>query len=175
MVSSSPSSSSTPNRRQPGSNASLRIQTSNRTEDDEDNHIDLLMRHSSPIDRRNHPNGSNNNTSNSNGNSNNPSPITIRNSSPSPIGLSRPRSNPRNRTPMRYESPMPVPSFRIPEEDDNDDDDDEYDEYESQVNGVERHSNPVATTEGRRITILRMAGSARGTNIANFRVRTRCC
>lgn len=114
----------TPDRR------NLRIQTTN---DDEDNHIDLLMRHSSPMmDRRNnHPNGS-------------PSPITVRNSSPSLLGLSRPRSNPRNRTPMRYESPLPT-AARIPEEDD--------------------------ATEGRRITILPMAGSARGTNVASFRVR----
>mmetsp|Transcript_18747 Transcript_18747/g.46435 ORF Transcript_18747/g.46435 Transcript_18747/m.46435 type:complete len:433 (+) Transcript_18747:152-1450(+) len=142
---SSPSASSssiriTPNRNRPGSN--LRVQTDN--DDDEDNHIDLLMRHSSPIDRRNHPNGS-------------PSPITVRNSSSSPMGLSRPRSNPRNRTPMRYESPLPMSAVRIPEGDED----------------QEGHhsAGPATTTEGRRITILPMAGSARGTNIASFRNR----
>lgn len=131
---SSPSSSSrvTPNR--PVSN--LRIQIEN--DNDDDNHIDLLMRHSSPIDRLNHPNG-------------NPSPISVRNSSPSLMGLSRPRSNPRNRTPMRYESPLPTPTY-IPEEE-------------------EVQEGHAATTEGRRITILPMAGSARGTSIANFRNR----
>lgn len=120
-----------------GMTSNLRVQTNS---NDEDNHIDLLMRHSSPIDRRNHPNGA----------SSNASPIMVRNSSPSLMGLSRPRSNPRNRTPMRYESPLPASTVRIPEEDDE-------------------HHAP--TTEGRRITILPMAGSARGTNIASFRVR----
>ena len=132
----SPASSSiiTPNHR-PSSN---RLVHTNNDYDD-DNHIDLLMRHSSPIDRLNQPNG-------------NPSPITMRNSSPSPIGLSRPRSNPRNRTPMRYESPLPTAAFRIPEE--------QHDDQGGHF-----------TTEGRRITILPMAGSARGTNVPNLRVR----
>jgi hypothetical protein len=102
--------------------------------DDEDDQMELFMRHSSPIDRPS---------------SNQPSPLTVRNSSPSPMDLSRPRSNPRNRTPMRFESPLGSNAFQIPEG-----------EEETVPN----------TNEGRRITILPMAGSARGTNIANFRV-----
>jgi hypothetical protein len=102
--------------------------------DGEDDQMELFMRHSSPIDRPS---------------SNQPSPLTVRNSSPSPMDLSRPRSNPRNRTPMRFESPLGSDAFQIPEG-----------EEETVPN----------TNEGRRITILPMAGSARGTNIANFRV-----
>ena len=38
-----------------------------------------------------------------------------RNSSISPIQATRPRSNPRTRTPMRYESPLGGDDYRIPE------------------------------------------------------------
>jgi hypothetical protein len=109
-----------------------------READDEDDQMELFMRHSSPIDRPS---------------SNQPSPMTVRNSSPASMDLSRPRSNPRNRTPMRFESPLGSNAFQIPEGEE------------------ERVPN---TNEGRRITILPMAGSARGTNIANFRVSQTC-
>lgn len=99
-----------------------------------DDEIELFMRHSSPIDRPS---------------TNQPSPLTVRNSSPSLISLSRPRSNPRNRTPMRFESPLGSDAYQIPE-------------------GEEETAR--ITNEGRRITILPMTGSSRGTSIANFRV-----
>jgi hypothetical protein len=59
-------------------------------DDEGDNQMELLMRHSSPFARE----------------GGEASPLTERNSSPSPLRLTRPRSNPRNRTPMRYQSPL---------------------------------------------------------------------
>jgi len=55
---------------------------------------------------------------------------------------------------MRYESPLPTSALGIPEEEEHD-----------------TEENTAPTTEGQRITILPMAGIARGTNIANFRNR----
>eukprot|EP00980_Cylindrotheca_fusiformis_P004660 scaffold991_cov128-Cylindrotheca_fusiformis.AAC.32 len=101
-----------------------------RAEDDADDQMELFMRHSSPIDR---PSG------------NDPSPLTVRNSSPS--FMTRPRSNPRNRTPMRMGDPLGSDAFPIPEE------------------------TAPATNEGRRITILPTAGYSRGTHIASLRNR----
>lgn len=74
-------------------------------EEEDDNQWELLMRHSSPLMTANLMT----------------SPSTERNSSPSPMGLTRPRSNPRNRTPMRYnQSPIhgggPDGFVQIPEE-----------------------------------------------------------
>ena len=95
--------------------------------------MDLLMRHSSPLVVR----------------SGATSPAAERNSSPSPLRLSRPRSNPRNRTPMRYESPLNADAFRLREEDEEE---------------------APATNEGRRITIRPMVGSAVGFTMATPRV-----
>lgn len=70
---------------------------------DEDNQMELLMRHSSPFTRDGEV----------------ASPAAAeRNGSPSPLRLNRPRSNPRNRTPMRYASPLHDDSLRrrIPED-----------------------------------------------------------
>lgn len=107
-------------------NANVIDNSNNNNEDDRIE--ELLLRHSSPMgpDRRQ---------------PNQPSPLTVRNSSPSPLGLSRPRSNPRNRTPMRFESPLHSNTFRIPEE-----------------------PADTNTNEGRRITILPSAGRAVGAN-----------
>lgn len=72
-------------------------------QDDDDNQMELLMRHSSPYTREGIA-----------------SPTVVaeqRNGSPSPLRLNRPRSNPRNRTPMRYTSPLQADAFRrIPED-----------------------------------------------------------
>jgi hypothetical protein len=68
----------------------------------------------------------------------------------SPIRLSRPRSNPRSRTPMRYESPLQADAFRILEEDS---------ERPERVSP----SRETPRMEGRRITIRPMAGRAVGT------------
>lgn len=59
--------------------------TTSRPTENMDDPMALLLRHSSPIIR------------------DMPSPLTERTSSPSQL---RPRSNPRNRTPMRYTSPL---------------------------------------------------------------------
>lgn len=67
--------------------------------EEDDDQMELLMRHSSPFTTREGAVTS---------------PLTERNISPS---LARPRSNPRNRTPMRYTSPLHSEAFRIPEED----------------------------------------------------------
>ena len=98
-----------------------------------DDQMDLLMRHSSPLVRGSVT-----------------SPVAERNSSPSPLRLSRPRTNPRNRTPMRYESPLNANTFRIQEEDEEE--------------------PRMATNEGRRITIRQFAGRAVGSTIARTRV-----
>jgi hypothetical protein len=67
-----------------------------------------------------------------------------RDNTPNPIHigdlLSRPRSNPRTRTPMRYESPLESNAFRI-----------------------ERGNSNTETTESSRISIRPTAGSAVGT------------
>ena len=65
---------------------------------------------------------------------NTPNPINVENL------LSRPRSNPRTRTPMRYESPLESDAFRI-----------------------ERPSPVVTNNEAQRISIRPLAGSAVGT------------
>jgi hypothetical protein len=69
----------------------------------------------------------------------------------SPIRLSRPRSNPRSRTPMRYESPLQADAFRIREDEDA--------EGPEQVSA----SRETPRMEGRRIAIRPMAGRAVGT------------
>jgi hypothetical protein len=98
-----------------------------------DNPMELLMRHSSPL------------ISIQTTGVRVTSPLAERNSSPSPLHLSRPRSNPRNRTPMRYESPLNADAF-LP-----------------------------TNNEGRRITIRPMtAGRAVGTTMAAPRVSSTC-
>ena len=75
----------------------------------------------------------------------------------SPLRLTnRPRSNPRTRTPMRYESPIEANTFNrinIREEDET--------EVETAAGGAETTGQP--RMEGRRITIRPMAGRAVGT------------
>ena len=98
--------------------------------------LEALMRRSSPLVRSPAP----------------PSlslaPVTPPHSgTPSPLRLTRPRSNPRNRTPMRYESPLDPSAFRIDEE-----------------------PRPARTTEGQRITIRPLAGSAVGATVPTGRV-----
>jgi hypothetical protein len=90
--------------------------------------LQALMRRSSPLVRSPAP----------------PSPLLapetpspLRSDTASPLRLTRPRSNPRNRTPMRYESPLNSDAFRIDEE-----------------------PRPTRTTGGQRITIRPLAGSA---------------
>jgi hypothetical protein len=94
--------------------------------------MELLMRHSSPIVREGQAVAS---------------PLAERNTSPSTLRMHRPRSNPRNRTPMRFESPLQ--SYRIRE-------------GENEGGAVEH--------EARRITIRPMAGSAVGTAVLTARV-----
>jgi hypothetical protein len=89
-----------------------------------DDQMELLMRHSSPVVRAGSAE----------------SPLSERNSSPSPLRMNRPRSNPRNRTPMRYTSPLNADAFRIPEGDQE--------------------------GEARRISIRPLAGRAVGTTMA---------
>lgn len=83
------------------------------------------------------------------------SPVASRGGA-SPIRLSRPRSNPRSRTPMRYESPIEANAFRIREEDEE----------------PSRRQADTATmggrVEGQRITIRPMAGHAVGTVTVGF-------
>jgi hypothetical protein len=105
----------------------------------EDSHnLQALMRRSSPLVRPSAP----------------PSlllepltPSPLRSSTVSPLRLTRPRSNPRNRTPMRYESPLNSNAFRIDEE-----------------------PRPNRATEGQRITIRPLAGSAVGATVPTGRV-----
>ena len=70
----------------------------------DDNQMELLlMRHSSPFNTEG-------------GATTSSLLLTERNSSPSTLRFTRPRSNPRNRTPMRYQSPLHDDPFRIPED-----------------------------------------------------------
>jgi hypothetical protein len=94
--------------------------------------MELLMRHSSPVVRAGQEVTS---------------PLSERNTSPSTLRMHRPRSNPRNRTPMRFESPLQ--SYRIRE--------------------GENEGEAVAH-EARRITIRPMAGSAVGNTVLTARV-----
>lgn len=82
---------------------------------------------------------------------NTPNPITIEDL------LHRPRSNPRTRTPMRYESPLESDAFRMerPTTDHNDNND-------NIVNNVNNTNNNY-NNEARRISIRPLAGSAVGT------------
>jgi hypothetical protein len=100
--------------------------------------LEALMRRSSPLVRSPAP----------------PSPLLtaatpspLRSSSASPLRLTRPRSNPRTRTPMRYESPLNSNAFRIDEE-----------------------PRLTHTTGGQRITIRPLAGSAVGATVPTGRV-----
>ena len=87
---------------------------------------ELLMRHSSPVARV--------------------TALVERNNSPSPLRLNRPRSNPRNRTPMRM--------------------------TEQEEDQEERFAEREETaTQGRNITIRPMAGAPVGTSSASFTAR----
>lgn len=104
------------------------VHTSNESVDELSGEMALLMRHSSPIVR---------------GGQEVTSPLAQRRTlTPSPLRMHRPRSNPRTRTPMRFESPLQ--QLRIDEAN------------EGVV--VEEH-------EARRITIRPMAGAAVGTAV----------
>lgn len=62
----------------------------------------------------------------------------------------RPRSNPRSRTPMRYESPLNADAF-----------------HRSAIENEEAETRP----EGRRVTVRPLAGAAVGTALFTRRVR----
>ena len=113
-----------------------------------DTQIDLLMRHSSPYTRDGAP----------------PSPMTLErnnNGSPSPLRLNRPRSNPRNRTPMRYASPTTAAALQGGGGGGGDNND-----AAAAFRRIPEHG-PVAT---RGITILPTAGRAVGTALAAGRI-----
>ena len=112
--------------------------------------LDVLMRRSSPLIRSSGPGmaieESMADMMNHRGGSNPRSSATRS----SPLRLSRPRSNPRNRTPMRYESPLNADAFR------------NIDEEPTTANRTRM--------EGQRITIRPLAGMAVGTTVATGRV-----
>lgn len=111
--------------------SSVSNNNNNNIDDAVDDQMQLFMRHSSPLDGRRQ------------------SPSII--SNPSPMGLSRPRSNPRNRTPMRADD---EPVLGVP-------DNDVIPEAAEET----AEAAAALTNEGQRITILPMATSSRGTNV----------
>jgi hypothetical protein len=154
-----------------------------------DNSLELLMRHSSPLNfsgtirpvtstttitidgtvgnRSNvlfaSPSSVGHNVGNSSNNNNNTNTVS-NTSNPSPLRLNRPRSNPRNRTPNRA-------SIEEQEEKEQEEVMERRVLQRQQVvNNLHTDIDQPIIMEGRRITIRPMAGAAVGTNMAGTRV-----
>jgi hypothetical protein len=150
-----------------------------------DNSMELLMRHSSPLDLITTTPVTTASTTAIGGDVGNRSNVLFvsstsggrsssssnNNSSPSPLRLNRPRSNPRNRTPNRATI-----------EEEGKEQEELVERRVMQRQQVVSNSNDNNTRqrsmEGRRITIRPMAGAAVGTNMAGTRVSSEerfCC